>query len=42
METGNTNNELNVISDNLFEVLDVENSTLFFVDSKGYVYTRNK
>jgi len=41
-EIENTNNELSVISDNLFEVLDSENNTLFFVDSKGYVYARSK
>ncbi len=41
-EIGNTNNQLNVISDNLFEVQDDENNTLFFVDSKGFVYSRTK
>lgn len=41
-EIENTNNELNVISDNLFEIQDAENNTLFFVDAKGYVYVRNK
>jgi hypothetical protein len=41
-ETENTNNELNIITDNLFEVLDSENNTLFFVDAKGYAYTRSK
>ena len=41
-ETENTNNALNVISDNLFEIVDSENDTLFFVDAKGYAYTRSK
>ena len=41
-EIENTNNELNIISDNLFEVLDAENNTLYYTDVKGFVYARSK
>ena len=41
-EIENTNNALNVISDNLFEIVDSENNTLFFADAKGFIYARSK
>lgn len=41
-EIENTNNDLNVISENLFEILDSENNTLFYADAKGFEYARNK
>jgi len=39
-EIDNTNNELNIISDNLFEVLDAENEVLYYTDKNGYRYIR--
>jgi len=39
-ETENTNNELNIITDNLFEILDAENEVLYYTDKNGYRYIR--
>lgn len=39
-ETENTNNELNVISENLYEILDAENEVLYYTDKNGFRYIR--